>query len=112
MIYSYKHLYIHNEQNTRRIDCYMQRKNITGYSGKKKAELVQLINTLSIKENISITTEPSIQENTSDLKMIDLFAGTGAFSYAFEKQKKSNAYSQMIWSNGLKEYMTQILVIN
>jgi 16S rRNA G966 N2-methylase RsmD len=47
-------------------------KGVKGYSGKKKEELVKLLD------------EPSGQEQApSSLRMVDLFAGTGAFSLAF-----------------------------
>ena len=44
-------------------------KNITGYTGKKKDEIIKMITTALRKKK---------------LRMIDLFAGTGAFTYAFE----------------------------
>lgn len=47
---------------------------ITGYSGKKKDALIQLLT----------QSEPVIATAVNKLKMIDLFAGTGAFSLAFE----------------------------
>lgn len=43
-------------------------KNIKGYSGKKKEELIRLLN-----------------HTTNELNMIDLFAGTGAFTLAFQE---------------------------
>jgi hypothetical protein len=57
-------------------------KSIKGYSGKKKADILKLL-----KENkeihIKITTLPLL--NRLSLKMVDLFAGTGAFTLAFEQ---------------------------
>ena len=57
-------------------------KTIKGYSGKKKADILKLL-----KENkeipIKITTLPLL--NRLSLKMVDLFAGTGAFTLAFEQ---------------------------
>ena len=50
---------------------------ITGYSGKKKDALIQLLNQSKPVTAVSATA-------VNKLKMIDLFAGTGAFSLAFE----------------------------
>lgn len=52
-------------------------KGVKGYSGKKKEELVKLLE------------EPSGQTQApAPLRMVDLFAGTGAFSLAFESTGK------------------------
>lgn len=79
--------------------------NITGYSGKKKAELVQLINA---SLTVNPTTEPNIPEHTTGLKMIDLFAGTGAFSYAFEKTGKV----ECVFANDMVEWSKKIYDAN
>jgi DNA (cytosine-5)-methyltransferase 1 len=50
---------------------------ITGYSGKKKDALIQML-------KHSVTVTPVTVTPVNKLKMIDLFAGTGAFSLAFE----------------------------
>jgi DNA (cytosine-5)-methyltransferase 1 len=81
-------------------------KNIKGYSTKTKSEIIELIslkkisgemslcdsNTLNNEQEttivgteISIGEDLSTNDNMRKLKMIDLFAGTGAFTYAFEK---------------------------
>jgi DNA (cytosine-5)-methyltransferase 1 len=54
--------------------------NIRGYSGKKKSELIGLIAT-------SIAEKPHIESDEPGIRMIDLFAGTGAFTLAFQQQK-------------------------
>lgn len=57
-------------------------RKIKGYSGLKKDAIVQLLSPItapSEPESIIITSNPPA------LKMIDLFAGTGAFTNAFEK---------------------------
>lgn len=54
-------------------------KGVKGYSGKKKEELVKLL------EDPSGQTPLLTQTN---LRMVDLFAGTGAFSLAFESTGK------------------------
>ena len=59
---------------------------LTGYSKMKKDELIQL---LSTNESVQTTNEPTVR--TVDISpnasrtMIDLFAGTGAFTFAFEQ---------------------------
>ena len=67
-------------------------KGIKGYSSKKKDEIIKLlgesnasINKTPISETpISETNEMPISINSA-LKMIDLFAGTGAFTLAFQQ---------------------------
>jgi len=58
--------------------------NIKGYSGKKKDEIIALLT--SVKNEI-VTNET---DQIASLKMIDLFAGTGAFSHAFQETKNVN----------------------
>jgi len=61
-------------------------KNIKGYSKKKKEELIKMLEKEESKSNIILK-----EDNKEDipirnkLKMIDLFSGTGAFSYSFEE---------------------------
>jgi hypothetical protein len=103
---------------------------IKGYSSMKKCEIIQLLLTsapnISIPApNISISIPapnisipaPNIsisitENNTSQLKMIDLFAGTGAFTNAFEKTGKV----QCVFSNDMvewsKKFMMKILIIS
>ena len=88
---------------------------IKGYSSMKKCEIIQLLLTsvpnISISipaPNISIPA-PNIsisitENNTSQLKMIDLFAGTGAFTNAFEKTGKV----QCVFSNDMVEWSKKI----
>lgn len=66
-------------------------KKIKGYSGKKKDELLQL---LSGPEH---PVQTAVQVDTGKLKMVDLFAGTGAFSLAFQG---TNAV-QVVFSNDM-----------
>jgi DNA (cytosine-5)-methyltransferase 1 len=103
-------------------------KQIKGYSGKKKDEIIKLItegeskviqsvtdivaneNTTTINTNtintntintntINTNTINTNTINTNTLKMIDLFAGTGAFTYAFEKTGKVDC----VFSNDMVE---------
>jgi DNA (cytosine-5)-methyltransferase 1 len=92
-------------------------KKIRGYSGKKKEELVLLLegvldnkpslstSTIIVKNNISPAIETSQPNN---IKMIDLFAGTGAFSYAFEKTGKVKC----VFANDMVEWSKKIYDLN
>ena len=64
-------------------------KNISGYSGKNKEQLIQLI----------ITATKDVK-----LKMLDLFAGTGAFTKAFESTGKI----ECIFANDIVEWSKKI----
>lgn len=83
-------------------------KNITGYSGKKKAELVQLINASLTVNPTTTPAESNTQEDPAGLKMIDLFAGTGAFSHAFEKTGKVKC----VFANDMVEWSKKIYDAN
>jgi DNA (cytosine-5)-methyltransferase 1 len=72
-------------------------KKIKGYSGKNKEELVKLL------------TPPSIPVESSDtLKMIDLFAGTGAFTLAFEETNKV----KVVFANDMVDHSKKIYDAN
>jgi len=59
--------------------------DIKGCTGKSKNELVQLLSNMKIA-----TAEPvRAQEDPTKWRMIDLFAGTGAFTHAFEATGKA-----------------------
>jgi len=61
-------------------------RQIKGYSSLKKNEIIQLLMIKSTTNYIIEPLKPTTTNNTlSRLKMIDLFAGTGAFTNAFEK---------------------------
>jgi DNA (cytosine-5)-methyltransferase 1 len=53
---------------------------IKGYSGKKKKELCELLD-----NNKTDILEPSVQQEHSKIRYIDLFCGLGAFHTAFNK---------------------------
>jgi DNA (cytosine-5)-methyltransferase 1 len=65
-------------------------KGLTGYSGKKKNEIIEIL---------------SQQKPT--LKMIDLFAGTGAFSHAFQE-----AGVEVVFANDMVEHSKKIYDAN
>ena len=59
-------------------------KGLKGYSGKKKGELIALLDSASLAPQNVVVGLPK----PTGLKMIDLFAGTGAFTHAFQDTKK------------------------
>ena len=77
---------------------------LKGYSSKKKDEMITLIK--SSPSNITITIEEPT--NTNRLKMIDLFAGTGAFTYAFTNTNKV----ECVFANDMVEASKQIYDLN
>jgi DNA (cytosine-5)-methyltransferase 1 len=77
-------------------------KNIKGYSGLKKNELINLLTTKCEKET------QAVQNDTNKLKMIDLFAGTGAFTYAFESTGKV----QCVFANDMVDASKKIYDLN
>ena len=66
--------YVNKTRNELIVLCKEQ--NIKGYSHLKKDDLIKLLN-----PNASITN--AIPISSYKFRMIDLFAGTGAFSFAF-----------------------------
>ena len=91
-------------------------KNIRGYSGKKKEEIYKLLldNTITANQ-VAIPTAshtssavspvsytPSI--NNGKLKMIDLFAGTGAFTLAFSQTNNVD----VVFGNDMVEHSKKI----
>ena len=71
-------------------------KGIKGVSGKKKEDLLQLLTA----EPVQSSTQPSTQPSTQSFPLVDLFAGTGAFSYAFEQTGKVN----VVFANDMVDY--------
>ena len=62
------------------LNAICKEQKIKGYSHLNKDELIKLLK----KNTLSNTKDDNVSASTNRLKMIDLFAGTGAFSYAFE----------------------------
>jgi len=74
-------------------------KKIKGYSGRKKEELVKLLSETNYFES----------PNQNDkLNMIDLFAGTGAFSLAFEATNSVN----IVYGNDMVDHSKKIYDAN
>lgn len=104
--------------------------DIKGYSSKTKGEIIELISSKKISGEISpsdsntpkndtetnttVGTEIPISEglttNTDKckLKMVDLFAGTGAFTYAFEKTGRV----ECVFANDMVEASKTIYDLN
>ena len=79
-------------------------------SSKNKSELMQLIHskTTTILEPTTTTTTATIATTTNPLRMIDLFAGTGAFTLAFHE---TNAVD-IVFGNDMVEHSKQIYDTN
>ena len=75
-------------------------KGIKGYSGKKKEDLLKML------EGPELQVEIPIDENK--LKMVDLFAGTGAFSLAFKNENEI----QVVFTNDMVEHSKKIYDTN
>ena len=77
-------------------------KGIKGYSGKKKEEIVKLLSDTPTKNEIVIETTTT--SNSQKLNMIDLFAGTGAFTLAFQLTNNVN----VVFGNDMVEHSKKI----
>lgn len=83
-------------------------RNVTGYSNKKKDDLIALLKEkVPISENTSINSQ-IISTHSSKLYMVDLFAGTGAFSYAFTQTGKV----QVVFANDMVEHSKKMYDAN
>lgn len=89
-------------------------RNIRGYTGKKKAQLIQLLQENESGFTTDIITETNNNNNvenkhntTNGVKMIDLFAGTGAFTYAFGQTNV-----ECVFANDMVESSKQIYDAN
>jgi DNA (cytosine-5)-methyltransferase 1 len=85
-------------------------RNIKGYSNKKKDKLIDLLNT---RAKTPINIQPDVQPNIITethkcLKMIDLFAGTGAFTHAFEK----TGQVECVFANDMVEWSKKAYDLN
>lgn len=103
------------ESNTRdELIVICKEKGIKGYSGKKKSDIIFLINQLMNTETKTHSTETktidiNVTIETSEpkqLKMIDLFAGTGAFSLAFEHLDVNVVFANDMVDHSKKAYDT------
>jgi len=67
-------------------------RGIKGISGKKKEELIALLTERNV-----VTYETTAVPTSSTLRTVDLFAGTGAFTYAFQSTGKA----QCVFANDM-----------
>jgi DNA (cytosine-5)-methyltransferase 1 len=80
-----------------------------GYSHMKKEELLKLLETKEEETKEEETKEEETKTKTkNNLKMIDLFAGTGAFTKAFENTGKV----ECVFANDMVEWSKDIYDIN
>ena len=92
--------------------CREQKKK--GYSGKKRDDLIQLLesnqNTVIVPSVAPISVAPisvaqeTVNQPSSKLRMIDLFAGTGAFTNAFQQTGKVAC----VFANDMVEWSKRI----
>ena len=78
-------------------------KSIKGYSGKKKDEIVKLLLPDSLPKN-EVIIMPSVNSTSDKLNMIDLFAGTGAFTLAFQSTNAVN----IVFGNDMVDHSKKI----
>jgi DNA (cytosine-5)-methyltransferase 1 len=77
-------------------------KNIKGYSGKKKDDIIKLLSETHTTPETIVSIDDKTDSNK--LKMIDLFAGTGAFTLAFQATKSVN----VVFGNDMVEHSKKI----
>lgn len=75
---------------------------IKGYSSKKKADIVKLLSNIPTNNEVIDTTPLNFA--LDKLKMIDLFAGTGAFTLAFQETNFVN----IVFANDMVEHSKKI----
>lgn len=83
-------------------------KNIKGYSGKKKEDLVKLLSEATPLAVAPVAPVAPAPVQTNKLRMIDLFAGTGAFSLAFEE----TGLVQTVFSNDMVDHSKRLYDAN
>jgi DNA (cytosine-5)-methyltransferase 1 len=74
-------------------------KSIKGYSGKNKGGIIELLLPNYLPKN-ELIIMPSVNSNSEKLNMIDLFAGTGAFTLAFQSTNAVN----IVFGNDMVEH--------
>ncbi len=82
-------------------------RNIKGYSGKKKDDIINLLNQNEkpVKTEVTVKTE---KVSTDKLRLVDLFAGSGAFTLAFESTGKV----ECVYSNDMVKESKEIYDTN
>jgi len=82
-------------------------KGIKGYSGKNKEGLIALLQPAPAPQNVIEHVGP-VQTDGGKLRMIDLFAGTGAFSHAFQATNKV----KVVFANDMVEQSKKMYDLN
>ena len=82
-------------------------KGIKGYSGKNKEGLIALLQPAPSPQNVIEHVVPAHTEG-GKLRMIDLFAGTGAFSHAFQATNKV----KVVFANDMVEQSKKMYDLN
>jgi DNA (cytosine-5)-methyltransferase 1 len=77
-------------------------KGIKGYSGKKKEDIIKLL--IYSPQKNEVIVAPRINLISDKPKMIDLFAGTGAFTLAFQETNNVN----VVFGNDMVEHSKKI----
>lgn len=81
------------EKTIKELIMLCKEKGITGYSGKKKEDIIKILEEFSETNNIK-------NDKNKPLKMIDLFSGTGAFSLAFQDTNEVD----IVFANDMVEH--------
>jgi len=79
-------------------------RKIKGYSGKKKEDIVKLLTDIPIPVSMKNEIVIETTKEPKKLNMIDLFAGTGAFTLAFQLTNNVN----VVFGNDMVEHSKQI----
>ena len=85
---------------------------VKGYSGKKKEDLLALLEAVLVVQEVSAVSEvyavDAVESLPRPLRMVDLFAGTGAFSHAFQE----TGQVQVVFANDMVDHSKQIYDAN
>lgn len=92
----------YSKQSRDQLIALCKEKGVKGYSGKKKDDLIKLLSPEPVVAEPS--TAASASASNQKLKMIDLFAGTGAFTHAFEQ----TGNVECVFANDMVEWSKRI----
>lgn len=101
-----------HKMNITKLRALCKEHSIKGTSGKKKDDLIKILSDYFEKTKTVIThVGPAVKitkELPDKLRMIDLFAGTGAFSYAFQQTNNVN----VVFANDMIEHSKKMYDLN
>jgi len=92
----------YSKKNREELIVICKEKCIKGYSGKKKDDIIKLLTENSVKNETVVANPANIVSDK--LKMIDLFAGTGAFTLAFQETNSVN----VVFANDMVDHSKKI----